>query len=194
MTSRTPLPYTTLQKRWGHWRRAPSWGIRHHPAATGPLARLIRNLMDVGLPAPDAELSNLARTQAGATSLVRAANHSSLQTTWLGAWAQADLEQMGVPAGSRRNPLQQIGRISCASSTGCASSADSCAKEHQSGGGNTGQLPPATGAAGGNRPSRRRSAMRLSPLSSPKQWLKSLHSVHTGVVHKMRPSSSQSVR
>lgn len=67
-------------------------------------------------------------------------------------------------------------------------------KNHLSGGGHTGQVPPVTGAAGANRASRRRSAMRLSPLSSPKQWLKSLHSVHTGVVHKMRPSSSQSVR
>lgn len=64
--------------------------------------------MDVGLPAPDAELSNLARTQAGATSLVRAGKPQFLQTTWLGAWAQAGLEQMSVPAGSRRNPLRQI--------------------------------------------------------------------------------------
>ncbi|MGY3108060.1 hypothetical protein ACVWW7_004687 [Bradyrhizobium sp. LM6.9] len=41
---------------------------------------------------------------------------------------------------------------------------------------------------------RRRPAIRLSPLSSPKQRSKSLHSVQTGAVHITRPSSSHSVR
>lgn len=120
--------------------------------------------------------------------------HRSLQAPEFATWAQAGLEQKSALPVRALIRCSRFGRIACASSTGCAPPAHIAPKNHPSGGGHTGQLPPATGAAAGNRTSRRRSAMRLSPLSSPKQWLKSLHSVHTGVVHKMRPSSSQSVR
>lgn len=120
--------------------------------------------------------------------------HRSVQAPEFATWAQAGLEQKSALPVRALIRCSRFGRIACASSTGCAPLAHMAPKIHPSGGGHTGQLPPATRAAAGNRTSRRRSAMRLSPLSSPKQWLKSLHSVHTGVVHKMRPSSSQSVR
>ncbi len=78
-------------------------------------------------------LSNLARTQAAATSLVRAgkAQLPSDQKS-LSAWAQARLEQQIVPLVRAVVRCSRFGRIICASSTGCASSADSCCDKEPS--------------------------------------------------------------
>lgn len=171
-------------------------GIRHHPTATGPLARLIHDLMDAACRARDAGVKQPRPGTWPQRHLLSApAKHRPLQATGFAARAQAGLEQKSVPSVCAVIRCSRFGRITCARPRPAARRRPTVTpKNHLPGVGHTGQLPPATGAAGANRTSRRRSAMRLSPLSSPKQWLKSLHSVHTGVVHRMRPSSSQSVR
>lgn len=120
--------------------------------------------------------------------------HISLQAPGFAAWAQAGLEQKSALPVRAVIRCTRFGRITYTPSTSYAGGRELRRRSIYRAAGTRVSCPPATGAAGANRTSRRRSAMRLSPLSSPKQWLKSLHSVHTGVVHKMRPSSSQSVR